>query len=181
MECWSDGVLECWSGGVLEWWSGGVVEWWSGGVVEWWSGGVVEWWSGGAGGAVERWSGGAVERWSDRSEGVRDFSAGDFQKVPPGSLHQKAPEDSAQGFNPGRPRVSTLGTPQNRRFALKGARAYRVNLAPIAAQKSGCAVEALLCYSRFLASLLSGLQPALLEAESFLLCRLNQPPKNQSL
>jgi hypothetical protein len=51
----------------------------------------MEWWSAGV---LECWSDGVMERWSG---GVRDFSAGDFQKVPPpGSFHQKAPEDSAQ-------------------------------------------------------------------------------------
>ncbi len=47
-------------------------------------------------------------------------------------------QDSAQGFN--------LGNPQNKRFALKG-REMRVpdELAPIAAQKSGCAIGT--CYN----------------------------------
>jgi hypothetical protein len=43
-------------------------------------------------------------------------------------------QNSAQGFNP--------GNPQNKRFALKGRemRAYQMKLAPVAAQKSECAI-----------------------------------------
>jgi hypothetical protein len=40
---------------------------------------------------------------------------------------QKALEDSAQGFNP--------ENPENKRFALKGARGYQMSFVPIVSRK----------------------------------------------
>jgi hypothetical protein len=60
------------------------------------------------------------------SEGQADCSQARRAVAPKGL------EDSAQGFNPGKP--------ANKRFALKGLEADQINLAPVAAQKLECAI-----------------------------------------
>jgi hypothetical protein len=76
-------------------------------------------------------------RWlQDSAQGLPWVTSLDVRR---GSLrYDLCPED---GYRT-QPRVSTLGTLKINQFALKGREADQINLAPVAAQKLECAIEA---------------------------------------